>query len=171
LDFRFVAPDLRELDLANAELLACCIWSDVRPVRGTAGLLDWRLAGKLSHLSRDRFLGGARGEVLIVPGRPKLPFEKVLVFGLGPRPSFSDAVYTEVVKQISQALEHLHVVRAVVELPGRADGALSAERAAELLVPAIASDAHDAWWLVEDIDAQRRIGAKLEHDRRNTRRA
>ncbi len=171
MDFRFVAPELRELDLANAELLACCIWSDIRPVRGAAGLLDFRLAGKLSSLSREDFLGGALGEVLIVPGRPKLPFEKVLVFGLGPRASFSDFVYTEAVKRISRTLERLHVVRAVVELPGRADGAVTAERAAELLVPAIGSDAHDAWWLVEDHDGQRRIGAKLEHDRRNTRRA
>ncbi len=171
MEFRFVAPDLRELDVASAELLACCIWSDVRPVRGTAGLIDFRLAGRLSRLSRERFLEGSTGEVLLVPGRPKLPFDKVLVFGLGPRPGFSDVGYADAVRHIGRALEHLHVVRAVVELPGRADGALTAERAAELLVPAIGSDAHDAWWLVEDADAQRRMGAKLEHDRRNVRRA
>jgi len=171
MDFRFVAPDLRELDLASAELLACCIWSDVRPVRGTAGLIDFRLAGRLSRLSRERFLEGATGEVLLVPGRPRLPFDKVLIFGLGPRPSFSDLGYADAVKHIARALERLHVARAVVELPGRADGALTAERAAELLVPAIASDAHDAWWLVEDLDGQRRMGARLEQDRRNVRRA
>jgi hypothetical protein len=171
VDFRFLAPDLRELDLATAELVACCVWSDVRPVRGVAGLLDFRLAGKLSNLSRERYLGGARGEVLFVPGRPKLPFERVLVFGLGPRASFNDAVFTESVKQISSALEALHVVRAVVELPGRADGTITADHAAELLVSAIASDAHDAWWLVEDADSQKRMGSKLQHDRRSLRRA
>jgi len=171
VDFRFIAPDLRELDLASPELLACCVWSDVRPVRGTAGLIDFRLAGRLSSLSRERFLEGASGEVLVVPGKPKLPFDKVLVFGLGPRQSFSDLGFADAVKRIGRALEGLHVVRAVVELPGRADGALTAERAAELLVPAIASDAHDAWWLIEDPDAQRRMGAKLEQDRRNVRRA
>ncbi len=171
MDFRFVAPDLRELDLASPELLACCIWSDVRPVRGTAGLLDFRLAGRLSHLSRDSFVGGAAGEVLIVPGRPRLPFEKVLVFGLGPRASFDDVGFAEAVKHISTALEGLHVARAVVELPGRADGAITPDHAAELLVPAIASDAHDTWWLVEDPEAQRRMAAKLVEGRRSTRRA
>jgi hypothetical protein len=171
VDFRFVSPDLRELDLATAELLACCMWSDVRPVRGTAGLIDFRLAGKLSRLSREQFLEGRAGEVLLVPGRPKLPFERVLVFGLGPRPGFSDLAYGDAVKQIGRALERLGVVRAVVELPGRADGALSPERAAELLVPALAGDAHDAWWLVEDADGQRRMGARLAQDRRNVRRA
>jgi hypothetical protein len=171
VDFRFIAPDLRQLDLASAELLACCIWSDVRPVRGLAGLLDFRLVGKLSRLSRESFLEGARGELVLVPGRPRFPFEKVLVFGLGPRAEFSDAVYETSVKHMSRALEELHVVRAVVELPGRADGALTPERAAELLVPAIASDAHDAWWLVEESDAQRRMEPKLKRDRRNVRRA
>ena len=170
MDFRFVAPDLRELGLASAELLACCIWSDVRPVRGCAGLLDFRLAGRLSALSRERFLGGAKGELVFVPGRPKLPFEKVLVFGLGPRAEFTEALYATAVKHISHALEQLHVSRAVVELPGRADGSIAPERAAELLVSSIASEAHDAWWLVEADDGQRRMGARLETDRRNTRR-
>jgi hypothetical protein len=171
VDFRFIAPDLRHLDLATAELLACCVWSDVRPVQGLAGLLDFRLAGKLSRLARDSFLGGARGEIVLVPGRPRFPFEKVLVFGLGGRADFTDAVYEASVKHISRALEELSVVRAIVELPGRADGALTPERAAELLLPAIGSDAHDTWWLVENADAQRAMEPKLHRDRRNVRRA
>jgi hypothetical protein len=171
VDFHFVARDLRELDLATPELLACCVWSDVRPVRGCAGLLDWRMAGKLSFLSRDSFLAGVKGEVVYVQGRPKLPFEKVLVFGLGPRAAFGDQAFRDAVKHMSRAIEQLHVARAVVELPGRADGAIEPERAAELLRPAIASDTHDAWWLVEDAEGQRRMGARLEVDRRHTRRA
>ena len=170
MELRFILPDLRQLDLASAELLACCVWSDVRPVRGLAGLLDFRLAGKLSSLARESFLAGARGEVLLLPGRPRLPFEKVLVFGLGARAEWSDAVYEETVRRISRSLEALRVVRAVVELPGRADDALSPERGAELLLSAIASDAHDAWWLVESAEAQKRMG-KLELDRRKVRRA
>lgn len=171
MDFRYVAPDLRELDLAGAELLACCIWSDVRPMLGLAGLLDFRLAGRLSNLARASFLEGARGDVVLVPGRPRLPFDKVLVFGLGPRPAFDEAAYAEVVGHISRALEELCIARAIVELPGRADGTLAPERAAELLVPAIASDAHDTWWLVEDDEGQRRMASKLDHDRRHLRRA
>ena len=170
MDFRFIAPSLRDLDTATAELLACCIWSDVRPVRGLAGLLDFRLAGKLSGLSREKFLDGAMGEALLLPGRPRLPFEKVLVFGLGARSGFGEGTFRQAVQHISQALEGLHVLRAVVELPGRCDGSISPERAAELLVPSIASDAHDAWWLVEEVEAQRRMAPKLFEDRRRLRR-
>jgi hypothetical protein len=171
VDFRFVAPDLSELDVASAELLACCVWSDVRPVRGTAGLVDFRLAGKLSELSRGAFLSGARGEVLLVPGRPKLPFERMLVFGLGDRAAFTDDAYEESLRHISSVLEDLHAPRAVVELPGRAEAAVTAERAAEILASTIRADAHDAWWLVERPDAQKAMHAKLMLDRRAARRS
>ena len=164
-------PQPPRLDLASAELLACCIWSDVRPVRGTAGLLDFRLAGRLSSLLRESFVSGARGEVLMVPGRPSLPFEKVMVFGLGPRPGFSDLVCTDAVKHMSRALEQLRVVRAVVELPGRADGAVTAERVTDSSCRWSRKAPHDAWWLVEDADAQRRMAKRLQRDRRVARSA
>jgi len=170
VEFRFIPPSLRELDTATAELLACAVWSDIRPMSGLAGLLDFRLAGRLSGLSREHFVAGSLGEVLFVQGRPRLPFEKVLVFGLGPAPEFTESTFSSVVRHMSRALEDLHVVRAVVELPGRADGRIAPERAAELLVPSIGSDAHDAWWLVEDAASQRRMSPKLLEDRRRQRR-
>jgi hypothetical protein len=77
MDFRFVAPNLRSLDTTGAELLACAIWQDERPMRGVAGLLDWRLAGTLSQLERRGLLKGELGEVVFVPGRPRLAFEKL----------------------------------------------------------------------------------------------
>jgi hypothetical protein len=167
MDLRFVPPDLRRLDEAGAELLACCIWSDQWPMRGLAGLLDWRLAGRLSALAREAFLLGELGEVLCLPGRPRLPFEKVLVLGLGPRAGFSEATFRDVVAHLLHVLEGLHVRRAVVELPGRAEGLMQAERAADLVLECVAeSTAHDAWWLVEEPDAQKRIAQRAVDERR-----
>ena len=121
----------------------------------------------------DAWVGGriARGELLVLQGRPRLPFEKVLVFGLGRKADFSEAVFVAEVKHISSALEGLRVAHAVVELPGRPDGMIAPERAAELLVASITSEAHDSWALVEDAEGQKRLGAKLEADRRHTRRS
>ena len=85
MDLRFLEPDLRRLDSANVELCACSIWSDERPVRGFAGLLDWRLGGRISALIKSGFLRGHLAEALLVPGKPHVPFEKVLVVGLGRR--------------------------------------------------------------------------------------
>jgi hypothetical protein len=77
VDIRFLPPEVRRLDDANVELCACGIWSDERPVRGFAGLLDWRLGGRLSALLACGFATGAAGEALLVPGKPHLPYEKV----------------------------------------------------------------------------------------------
>ncbi len=170
MDFRFVAPNLRSLDTTGAELLACTIWQDERPMRGVAGLLDWRLAGTLSRLARRGLLLGELGEVIFVPGRPRVAFEKLLIFGLGARSNFGEGTFRRVVTHLLRALEGLCVRRAVVELPGRADGTLEAARACELVLECIGdSEAHDAWWLVEPPEAQRRISERAQDERRRSR--
>jgi hypothetical protein len=171
VDLHFLLPNLRTLDTASAELLACAMWSDERPMRGLAGLLDWRLAGKLSALAQDGFLAGSLGEVLLVPGRPRLPFEKVLVLGVGARVDFGDDAYRNVVTRLLRSLEGLRIRRAVVELPGRASEAIGAERATELLFECIGASAeHDAWWLVEEPDAQKKIQLRAADERRRARK-
>jgi Cytosol aminopeptidase family, N-terminal domain len=169
MEFLFVPPDLRRLDDANAELLACCVWKDQWPMRGLAGLIDWRLSGRLHALARVGFLLGDVGEVLFVPGRPQLRFEKLLLLGLGARSDFGEATFRSVVLHLLRSLEGLGVRRAVVELPGRAEGMVQAERAAELVLECVRdSPAHDSWWLVEEPDAQRRFAQHAQDERRRS---
>jgi hypothetical protein len=172
MDLRFVTPDLRSLDEARAELLACTVWSDERPMRGVAGMLDWRLAGRLSALAKSRFLVGEVGEALLVPGKPQLAFDKVLVLGLGARGAFGESVFRSAVARLLRALEGLRVRRAVVELPGRADSVIDAERATELVLECIGdSPEHDEWWLIEDAASQKRMQQRAQDERRRARRA
>jgi hypothetical protein len=172
MELRFVQPELRSLDASGVELLACPAWRDQRPMRGVAGLLDWRLAGTLTRLARKGFLLGDLGEVLFIPGRPRLSFDKVLVFGLGARSGFGEGTFRQVIARLSQALSGLKVRRAVVELPGRADGLVEPERARELVLEGLGdSEAQDVWWLVEPQEAQRRMVERAQDERRRTRRA
>src|SRR5580692_8427937 len=117
MEVRLLPPDLRRLDDSAAELCACTVWSDERPARGFAGLLDWRLAGRLSALLASGFFRGDEGETLLVPGKPHLPYEKVLVAGLGPRAAFDLEAYGRAVDRLAATLAGLRVRRAVVELP------------------------------------------------------
>jgi Cytosol aminopeptidase family, N-terminal domain len=170
MDLHFLPPDLRRLDDASVELCACTIWSDERPMRGFAGLLDWRLGGRLSGLLKSDFARGEIGEALLVPGKPHVPFEKVLVMGLGPRALFNEAAFRAGVLRIARALEGLRVRRAVVELPGRATDAIDPERAITVTLDCVgASPAHDAWWLVETPAAQKRIELRAADERRRVR--
>jgi len=167
VDLHFLPPDLRHLDEASAELCACSLWADERPMRGLAGLLDWRLGGRLSLLLRSGFLTGRRGETLLVPGKPHVPFEKVLLVGLGAQAAFDDTAFRETVKLMASALEGLRVRRAVVELPGRAGDEVDAERAITIALECVGdSPHHDAWWLVEAPASQKRIVQRAADERR-----
>jgi len=100
IELRFVAPDLRRLDEAGSEVVVCGVWRDGRPFTGLAGLIDWRLGGRLSKLARQSFLVGEVGEVLVVPSRPRLPFDKVMVAGLGPRAAFGEETFRTVLARV-----------------------------------------------------------------------
>lgn len=171
LDLRFVPRALRSLDEVSAEVIACGIYRDERPLAGLAGLLDWRLAGRLSRLAKQGFLLGEVGEVLALPVRPRLPFDKLLVAGLGPRGAFGDATFKKVLERTLDSLEGLHVKKAIVELPGRGDDAIAAERAAEILLDLIGDDERDALTFVEDPSDQQRIEKRAQERRRSALRA
>jgi hypothetical protein len=170
MELRFVPPDLRRLDELSAEVATCALFEDDWPMTGLAGLLDWRLAGRLSALGRSGYLTGASGEVMLVPGRPRVPFEKVVLLGLGRREAFDEDACTRALERIGGVLEGLKVRRAVVELPGRADGTIAPERATELLLQGVGkSKEHDAWWLVEDERSEQVVTARARDDQRRRR--
>jgi hypothetical protein len=172
MDLRFLAPELRRLDTANVELCACSIWSDERPVCGFAGLLDWRLGGRISALLKSGFIRGDARETVLIPGKPHVPFEKVLIVGLGARGDFGEASFRAAVLHIATALESLRIRKAVVELPGRASGAIEPEAAITLTLECVGSSPdHDTWWLVEPPADQKRIEVRAAEERRRIRTA
>ncbi len=170
MDLRFVPPHLRRLDLAGTEVLAACLAAGERPPHGVVGLVDWRLARRISRLIEQGFATGAVGEVMLVPGKPRLPFDKVLVFGIGPAPDFDERVFRAVVEQMLTTLEGLRARTAVVELPGRHLDAIEPERAADILLErAGGKPEHDVWTLVETTAAQRAITQHMIQERRRVR--
>jgi Cytosol aminopeptidase family, N-terminal domain len=170
MDLRFTLPNLRKLDLCGTEVLVAAVARDERPPLGVAGLLDWRLAGRISKLMQSGYLSGTIGEVLLVPGKPKLPFDKLLLFGVGDRAGFSDPVFRSVLDKILRTLEGLRARTAVVELPGRHFDAIPPERAADILLEATGGQKeHDVWTLVEPIEAQRTITQHMIQERRRVR--
>ena len=170
MELRFTTPHLRSLDLAGTEVLAASLGSDERPPRGVAGLVDWRLAGRISALVASGYAKGELGEVLLVPGKPKLPFDKVLLFGTGPAAAFDEATFKSVVDLALRTLEGLCARTAVVELPGRHAGRIAPERAADMLLESAGGrQEHDVWTLVEPPDAQRVITQHMIQERRRVR--
>ncbi|HSU42261.1 MAG TPA: M17 family peptidase N-terminal domain-containing protein [Polyangiaceae bacterium] len=151
-------------------MLLAALLPGERPPRGVAGICDFRWGGRLSRLVQSGFATGALGEVLLLSGRPKLPFDKVILFGVGRREDFSELVFRLVVERMLTTLEGLRARTAVVELPGRHFGGIAPERAADILLEiAGARPEHDVWTLVEPSDAQRTITQQTILERRRVR--
>jgi hypothetical protein len=170
VELRFTLPELRKLDLSGTEVLVAALACDERPPHGLAGLLDFRLAGRVSRLIRAGYAKGTIGEVLLVPGKPKLPFDKLLFFGIGRTSEFGETAFRNVLEAMLRTLEGLRARSAVVELPGRHFGAISPERAADILLESAGGrPEHDVWTLVEPQDAQRAITQHMIQERRRVR--
>jgi hypothetical protein len=118
------------------------------------------------------FITGTLEEVVLLPGKPQLPFDKLLLFGIGKRADFGERVYRASVLKILSTLEGMRARTAVVELPGRHFNGLAADQAAAILLELSQDRAtHDVWTLVETAEAQRVISQQLVQERRRIRRS
>lgn len=171
MELRFVNPLLANLDELDSEVLACTLWSDARPSHGIAGLCDFRLAGRISSLERRGLVTGALGEVALLPGKPRLSFDKLILFGAGPRAEFGEETFRRVILHMLGTMEGLSSRVSVVELPGRHEDLIPAERAADILLACAGrKPEHDVWTLVESADGRQRITQHMIEERRRVRR-
>jgi hypothetical protein len=147
---------------ARGDILAVHIWTDVRPLKGAAGLLDWRLCGRLSSLIQSGRLSGTVGEQLLLPTAGRLPWALVMVLGLGSRAAFSVAQFQTAVQRALTAMRGLGVHDIAVAPPGRDIEALPPRRAVELLLSEARTAPHAAWLrrltIVEDAAVHKQLG-------------
>lgn len=168
MDLDFVAPNLRQLDEATEECLVLTAWEDERPPRQTAGLVDFRTMGRLSRLMQSDFFRGSLGESLLLSGRPRLVFARVLVLGAGKRPDFDRARLRELTSRIVTVLVDIGVRSAVAELP-RAGAVGPTELAEETLRLEQMPDAPAIRWIETAdvaVDVRQRVEAELLRQRR-----
>jgi len=78
-----------EVDLQESGLLIAGLFQDEKPLRGSAGWIDWRLNGMLSHLLIDQRLTGAWGERTLIPSQGRIRSGLILLFGLGKAREYS----------------------------------------------------------------------------------
>jgi hypothetical protein len=169
--FRFVTPTLPALDDLDSEVLVATLHSDVRPCRGVVGLCDFRMGGRISRLCADGFVSGDMGEVVMVPGKPFLSFDKLLLFGAGKLADLDLGRVQELLHSFFQRLQKLRARAAVVELPGRALGTVGPGDAAKLMLREAQQEWEcDAWSLCEPPEGRSVIEGLVQEQRRRLRR-
>lgn len=126
--------DLARWDEAKRDCLVLPVFKDDRPLRGAAGLADWRMCGKLSRLVKANRANGEAGETLMLPPGRRLKFNRLLWFGLGDAKGYSDERFRKDVKWILDVVSKAGVKDWAFQLPGRASGLIGARRAIEIVL-------------------------------------
>lgn len=167
MEVSFVAPDLRKLDALKCEAIALPFFEDERPLRGALGLVDWRLAGLVSRVLVRGHACGEDGDKVLLPTKRRLPFEKLFLFGAGPKAELDEARFEAVTERMLETLDAARVRSSVIALPGRAVGRIDPEVAMQrFLRHANAHPEQDSTILIEDADAQKAMQPVLERERR-----
>jgi Cytosol aminopeptidase family, N-terminal domain len=117
MELSYYPLTMEALDQADAEALCLFVSEDERPLTGLAGLVDWRLSGRLSRMIRAGLVIGAAGEALLTPPGMRLSFKKLFVFGLGTarRDEELAAKLADALRRLAQA----GVKDAALQLPAR----------------------------------------------------
>ena len=138
LPVAFLPIDLSRWDHGpGGDALVLPVWSDVRPLRGVAGLLDWRLCGRLSQMILEgRVSGAAREKLLLVTSR--IPWRRVLAVGVGVSTAFDEDAFRSTIDCSLQALRGIGASSVAMALPGRDIDLIRPDRAARHFMEALA---------------------------------
>jgi hypothetical protein len=112
-------PTLPSMDDLSYDTLVLAYFAEERPLSGVTGLVDWRLNGSLSSLVMAGQLTGEWGEQMLYPQQGRLPFKKIVMFGLGDRAKFGSTRFKEITNRILRTLLRLDCWSFATILPGR----------------------------------------------------
>ena len=156
--------DLARWDEAAHDALLLPIFSDERPLRGAAGLADWRLCGKLSRLVHANRASADSGETIMLPPGRRLKFTRLLWFGLGDARAYNDERFRKDLTWILTVVRKAGITEWVTQAPGRASGLIGARRAIEIMLEEPAMADHNVT-LLEDPAGQKDIAELLRSQR------
>jgi hypothetical protein len=169
MEFRFAPMTLESLDVLKTEVLCLSVFSDERPLRGAAGLVDWRLCGRLSELLVRGHLTGAFDQALLVPPPDqRLPAERVFCLGAGARAELTEARFRALTERMVSRVLSLRVRTAAIALPHASIPGLDPVRAIDLLLEQTlqCSERFDELVLIDTSDAQRVMEPRIDRARR-----
>jgi hypothetical protein len=109
--------DTESLARVGAEVAVAGFFRDQRPLRGGAGLADWRLCGWLSRLLLASRATGEFGEAVLATTHGRLRAPRLLMIGLGARARFGGDVHRSAVEASLRRLLDLGVGSAALDLP------------------------------------------------------
>lgn len=156
--------DLSRWDEQARDCLVLPVFKDDRPLRGAAGLADWRLCGRLSRLVQANRASADSGETIMLPPGRRLRFSRLLWFGLGDAKAYNDERFRKDLTWILGVVRKAGITEWVLQAPGRASGLIGARRAIEIMLEEPAFTEQNVT-LLEDPAGQKDIAELLRSQR------
>lgn len=94
----------KPFDKLTSQLAVVTTFSEERPLVGKAGLLDWRLNGRLSRLMMKHHYESQFKELLLMPAEGRIGSKAILICGLGAKADFSQEIMQEFTPFILETL-------------------------------------------------------------------
>jgi hypothetical protein len=129
---------------APADTILVPVPEDERPLRGDAGLVDWRLCGLISEHLRSGYVSGQLGEAALLPGARPLAPSRLLLVGTGaPPPRGGSRPILRAMRSAAGKLLMMRSPAALLALPGAIDFAEDAVSLLRGLVHGLAENQSD----------------------------
>lgn len=155
--------DLARWDETKRDTLVLSVFRDERPLRGAAGLADWRMCGRLSRLVKANKISAEANETMMLPPGRRLAFSRILWFGLGESKGYSDDRFRKDLARIVEVVAKANITDWALQPPGRASGLIGARRAIEIMLEESISE--KTFTLIEDPAGQKDIAELLRSQR------
>jgi hypothetical protein len=126
------------VDLQECEVLVTGFFLDERPLKGSSGLVDWRLNGRLSRLIIEERLTGEWKEKILIPSERRMVPRMILLLGLGRVKEYSYLRLRELSPFLLETLEKLNISSACFSLPYGDHTSVDCARLAEILIEGMA---------------------------------
>jgi hypothetical protein len=117
--------------LSKVDAICLFVAEDERPLRGTAGFVDWRLCGELSRVLQKGFFTGVQNDWLLVPSRGRLPAPRIFVGGIGRAKQLTPLTLGAALESAARTLAKARSAGVAIEVPGA--GALDEQARAAAL--------------------------------------
>jgi hypothetical protein len=123
-----------EVDVQECDILVIGFFQDERPLRGSAGWVDWRLNGMLSHLLIEKRLIGEWKELTLIPSQRRVLSRVILLVGLGRVKEYSYLRVREISFYLLETLRKLNASHICLSLPYEEAYNVDCGKLAEILI-------------------------------------
>jgi len=141
---------IEDVDFQECELLVAGFFQDERPLKGTSGLIDWRLNGTISHLVKGGRITGEWQETTLIPSHGRVIPPLILFLGLGKVRDYSTLRLRDLFPRFFDTLRNLKSSKVCLSFPSDEKYNVDCGKSAEVLLEGIADSFNSGASLDED---------------------